>query len=43
MSNDPKSYGVLTAVAPGTSTITAVDVSSGKVAVNPTVVTVIAR
>ena len=43
VSNDPKSYGVLTAVAPGTSTITAVDVSSGKVAVNPTVVTVIAR
>lgn len=41
VSNDPKSYGVLTAVAPGTSTITAVDVSSGKVAVNPTVVTVV--
>lgn len=42
VSNDPKSYGVLTAVAPGTSTITAVDVSSGKVAVNPIPVTVVA-
>lgn len=42
VSNAPKSYGVLTAVAPGTSTITAVDVSSGKVAVNPMVVTVVA-
>jgi len=40
VSNDPKSYGVLTAVAPGSSTITAVDTSSGKSATNPTVVVV---
>jgi len=43
VSNDPKTYGVLTAVAPGSSTITAVDVSSGKSAWNPTLVTVVAH
>jgi len=43
VSNDPKAYGVLTAVAPGSSTITAVDTSSGKIAENPTQVTVVAR
>jgi hypothetical protein len=42
VSNDPKAYGVLTAVAPGTATITAVDVSSGKSAENSKVVTVVA-
>lgn len=42
VSNDPKSYGVLTAIAPGTAVINAVDVSTGKVAENPTQVTVVA-
>lgn len=42
VSNDPKAYGVLTAIAPGTATISAVDVSSGRVAENPTQITVVA-
>ncbi|MBY0278270.1 Ig-like domain-containing protein [Candidatus Binatia bacterium] len=42
VSNDPKAWGVLTAVAPGTATISAVDVSSGRVAENPTQITVVA-
>ena len=42
VSNDPKSYGVLTAIAPGTAVVNAVDVSTGKVAENPTQVTVVA-
>jgi uncharacterized protein YjdB len=41
VSNEPKAYGVLTAVAPGTATITAVDTSSGKAAENSKVVTVV--
>lgn len=40
VSNEPKSYGVLTAVSPGSATITAVDVSSGIVASGLTVVVV---
>jgi uncharacterized protein YjdB len=40
VSNVPKSYGVITGVSPGTATITAVDVSSGKAATNSIVVTV---
>jgi len=41
VSNEPKAYGVLTAVSPGTATITAVDVSSGIQASNPSTVTVV--
>jgi uncharacterized protein YjdB len=42
VSNDPRSHGVLTPVAPGSVVINAVDVSSGTVAENPTQVTVVA-
>jgi uncharacterized protein YjdB len=34
ISNDPKSYGLATGVSPGTVTVTAIDTSSGKQAVN---------
>jgi len=40
VSNEPKSYGLLTGVAPGTATITAFDPSSGKSATNSLVVNV---
>lgn len=41
VSNEPKAYGLLTAVAPGSATITAVDLSSGIAAGNPVTVTVV--
>jgi uncharacterized protein YjdB len=40
VSNDPKSYGLATGVSPGTVTVTAVDVSSGKSATNSLIVNV---
>ncbi len=41
VSNEPKAYGVLTAVSPGTATITAVDGSSGIASSNQITVTVV--
>jgi hypothetical protein len=41
VSNEPKAYGVLSAVSPGSAVITAIDVSSGIAAGNPITVTVV--
>jgi len=41
VSNEPKAYGVLSAVSPGTAVITAIDDSSGIAAGNPITVTVV--
>lgn len=41
VSNEPKAYGVLTAVSPGSATITAIDLSSGIAASNPITVSAV--